>query len=449
MTQDDIERFSSLGTYLPAQFFARIRVDSNLDDLGPEGATVLMHEYWHYLQNVSTVAGVREFLRWQNIVGVFSKTLQAHGDGSSVGADALSDDERTAIIRLLERSKATRGDRAPEGRGGSNELLSRVTEVNGRRIQLSLTKRGYDIGAASYELGTAAIEESVAWLVEAETAALFRADMHPPPEFPYRTLERLAEFVLGRKLEGPVLAGIGTLSLLWEDPGKRLVPLLQAFRSLAEQEGDLAGLRKLAACHVAQVEAFRIQVRSELDNLLKMQEGRGLSERAMAHYAATIDSALERRTRDPLFDLAPFLDETDESGRKDRLSALVGELPPCDVEMLLKDENGALAPKLVTFDPRADPVSGLGLSQHLRAFQAQVHHAWAHTRTGTPVDSRTLRSAPCPYLASCSHPLRTEQPSICEASPWLHARASVDLCWYAAGVAASLGTVEIRVSTPK
>jgi hypothetical protein len=450
MTQDDFERFSSFGSYTPAQFFARISEPAALDGLGPEGATVLMHEYWHYLQNVSTLVGLKAFITWQSLLVPFSKTLQARADGSSVGSAALTADEYSQIKQSLEVHMSVRGDRTPKNRERSEDIVSRVTAIDGRAVTLSLAKRGYDIGPATYMLGTVAIEESIAWLVEREASAMFSASVPPPPEFPYRTLERLAEHVLDRQLEGPVLAGLGTLSLLSNAPGERLVPLLRAFGRIAAREGDLAALRQLAAGLHPLIRAFREKTRVELSNLVEMHRGRGLSERAMVHYAKTIDRALELRCEDPLFDLAPFLgQEMDSDTRRGRLTQLIAELPPCDVEMPLKDETGGVVRSMVTFDPQPDPVSGLALSQHLRAFQAQLHHVVAHLRTGTPVASSSVPPTHCPFLASCTHPLQKIHPEICKANPWMHVNSPEPLCWYASGISASLGTVKIRASAPK
>src|SRR4051794_3268904 len=60
----------------------------------PDALAVLIHEYWHYLQNLTTIAGFISFVLQQDFVSSFSSTVSPAGDGTSLGTDALGDDIR-------------------------------------------------------------------------------------------------------------------------------------------------------------------------------------------------------------------------------------------------------------------------------------------------------------------------------------------------------------------
>jgi hypothetical protein len=60
----------------------------------PEGLSVLLLEYWHYLQNLTTVAGFISLLLQQDFVATFSETLYDAADGTSVGSDAVAGTRR-------------------------------------------------------------------------------------------------------------------------------------------------------------------------------------------------------------------------------------------------------------------------------------------------------------------------------------------------------------------
>lgn len=69
---------------------------------------VLVHEYWHYLQNISTIAGVKGFLAAQNQLAIFSGSLAPDGSGNSEGSARLTSPDMNlfgefgCLIALIE-----------------------------------------------------------------------------------------------------------------------------------------------------------------------------------------------------------------------------------------------------------------------------------------------------------------------------------------------------------
>lgn len=92
------KRWSNVaGSYSPNAFSIRLPAGTSIIDPktlevvqnDPEALSVLVHEYWHYLQNLTTVSGFISLVLQQNITSAFSETLSVAGDGSSVGSAAF------------------------------------------------------------------------------------------------------------------------------------------------------------------------------------------------------------------------------------------------------------------------------------------------------------------------------------------------------------------------
>lgn len=103
------------GEYLPNHLLIRMSADAKLlasDGVDLAHASTFEHEYWHFLQNVTTVAGYRLFAFSQQLVALFSRTLNE--DGSSRGSETLQPEERRLLGELCAMRDAHDGDVGPE-----------------------------------------------------------------------------------------------------------------------------------------------------------------------------------------------------------------------------------------------------------------------------------------------------------------------------------------------
>ena len=53
---------------------------------------IYIHEYWHYLQNTTTIAGFYSFALSQQLMALFSHTGRSPTTGESSGSAALTRD---------------------------------------------------------------------------------------------------------------------------------------------------------------------------------------------------------------------------------------------------------------------------------------------------------------------------------------------------------------------
>ena len=168
---------------------------------------VFIHEYWHYWQNVSTVSGFKSFAFTQHVLALFSRVIEP--DGTSVGSrDRLTPEEQRKLAELANMQLLHDGEPGPPGCDGDFDIVFRVTRVEksnppasygGRPIpnptvavHCQLEREGRSPENVSFVLGSLAIEESVAALIEER---LYDGAAAAPsvPMFPYRVVERLAE----------------------------------------------------------------------------------------------------------------------------------------------------------------------------------------------------------------------------------------------------------------
>lgn len=307
-------------------------------------------------------------------------------------------------------------------------------------------------GTQSYVLGSFAIEESVASLVERLVMETVGATPGTPPAFPYQTLEHVVNYARSGHVDPPeIIAGLGTLLLMTDGPHLHVRRILERYADLCSN-----GATSLDALYTVAVEEEpRIKRHAEslvqvIEEIVKMHESRGMSDRAAQLLAQQYQRALSHRTKDALFELAPWLQGHPPS--QETLFAHFHRLyelfPPCDFIIDEPDPHGG-SPKrtLVAFGKPLVDEAGFDRSQYLRSFQAEIEHMRFHEIRSEFLPTG-LTQKKCPYFEVCTHPFKTTEAEVCEKHPWKHVNKLEDACWYSSGVAATLGLVTIRRKDP-
>jgi hypothetical protein len=469
------------GSYSPNAFAIRLPADTAVIDPAslqlvqndPEAVAVLIHEYWHYLQNLTTVAGFMSLLLQQDFARAFSETLVAAGDGTSVGSDAVGGhlpdqvEELTAILDAREG-----GLTVPNIDEGEVESF-RVTGVheddytltrNGqpvplRRVVLDVEAEMSDGSTQTGHLlfGQACVEEGVAYLVDRMVAAngVGAAAAENSPPFPYWVLRELALTGSPVDLTAIEIASLGTLSLLTPDPAGNFLALRDDYagaraagRSIREA---LGGVWQQLRPGVEQFVGVIVQ--HELPGLRAMHRGRGLMESAAEWLARQYTTALEQRLRDPLFDLEPFA-----HNRLDRaaLSRLLRTVLPCDVILgRTGDPHAVERDLIVAFGVPGLTANGYGLSDILRTLESQVNFVLSHLGADSFLPSADVEQdrmtlpddevPPCPFYSACGLQLRRDNAATCFRRPWRIFDAGRGAnCWYGTAVACTLGPVRVN-----
>jgi len=409
---------------------------------------VLVHEYWHYLHNISTLVGLRSFQADQALLNLFSRTLnRSSGESEGSACAEFRPEDRNDAIRIALLQRDAIGTKGPANRT-NGRLESRVASVNGRTIEVEIHKEGRCVTNETFILGTLAIEESVAFEVEGLVCGAFGVQMPDAPEFPYRVLSRLLQFYVGDEVPPNIVAGLGTLALLAEHPEEAVSVLAQQYRTAQNRYSDSVRALRYAVDSVRV--PFGRRVRWSSSNLQAIQEmhvGRGLSEKASRYVTSVYQKALERRACAPLFDIECFLsnDQTVEQ----HLESLFDDYPPCD--FLVKRPDGEV--DILSTEPDQPDEYGLALPQYMRAFDAQRAFMRAHLLQSGEFAASQLNTESCPFVGGCGHPLFKQDEVLCRTKPWRHIHSSTadaEGCWYTCGVQATRGLVKLtKVSWTK
>lgn len=412
------EPSSESGYYLPDRYFIAVEKE---DAHGAPDPRTMLHEFWHYLQNVSTLHGIQSFAATQQVMAVFSATMAT--SGVSLGDAVLAGADRDRSERFVRWRLAARGD---EARNDDRHPWT-VTAINGPVVTL---ERRADGARRSLTMGAHVIKEGVAHLVERQYADLIEAPRPESPEFPYALLDRVVEFVTGRSTTpDAIVAGIGTLSLLTNAPALATVDLARRYQALRD-----AGASDLDALHqageeiaVPDLRAAAPAIRAEMESLRAVHAGRGMLEHAVALLAEECLRALDMRLDDPLFDLRPLLAPAADPAKD--LFALVLRLPPPIMRF-----DGAFH----AFRPQVPDHHGHGDAQYWMALHAQQAFMMMHAGLSGFRPSDVVE-APCPFADGCDHSTRSRHPQNCTAKPWKNYVEADEGCWFTEGVAATIG----------
>jgi hypothetical protein len=416
---------SVVGAYRPDRYVMVFR-----DQQPPP--IVFVHEYIHYLQNLTTVHGVKSFLATQQLLALFSRTMLS--DGTSLGSPALTDEQRREVARYGQLRHSAEGETGP---ADDQRVYSEVVALAGNKATFALKRIGhFSQGQTDVVIGGRAIKESVAHLVEVRVAELTGIPAPLVPEFPYSILTRLFRFVVGRDADPPmVIAALGTLALLTVAPNRGIIEILEDYKSVTDGG---AGLTPFDAVVAISVKVLQLELRAsvpiivgnDLPSIVHMHRRRN-SATAIEFLCSESSRALNMRLEDPLFDLRPlFQDDADAAMRG--LLALFGLIEPCDM-LLGSSAVGTLRRGLVGAD-------GLDMTQHLLSFSAQQEFMMMHEGAdGQFLPTASITGGACPFLGACTHPTTKEHPDNCAKAPWKNFKMAKDGCWFTNGMIATMG----------
>jgi len=421
---------------------------------------VFAHEYWHYWHNVSTIGGLKQFYVTQHLLAEFSGTLES-GDGTSMGSAVLGTEQN--VSELLHIQDNVEGEVSPElawrfdlsltfvvtdARIVHDSISLKGTAAPVDRAELMLQVQLADGSERSAQmlLGAAAIEESVAFLVEEHfRTRTVGAVAFASPQLPYLVLERTLEHIVGRPLACFTTISLGTLALLMTHPGPALVTMARDLRTLLETNEEATAMAMLIKATRDTRNAALGSFLTSIREIGEMHKDRAMIEGAYQYLLSQFELAVTLRLEDPVFDLRLVLDE------KRPMSALIEfmkSFPPCDVlQERVGNVDDLQRDDLVRMSEDREDQFGFTSSIYTRVFQAQQTYLYAHVdkESGEFLESKFAKLTRCPEYTSCALPLRQQSSSPCSTAPWRsYRREHPSLCRYGVAVSASVGTVQVR-----
>jgi len=466
-----LRRHVELGAYMPHELCIEMSADRALVDASGnrveptpvETLSTFVHEYFHYLQNISTVSGFAAYHATQQLLAIFSHTVGATGE--SGGSGRLSAELVRRLRELADYLDLLEGDAGPE-----HDVLESIVQVAAQRRELPFgngVSRLSEVTVVcevqtaqgpperrSLQLGLCVIEEGLAYEIDRIVAT---ADGEVPggnaPTFPYFVLRRLGEH-LAPGIDRFTLLACGVLSLLTNDPAGALV---DALRDLGERHRQGAAISDAFAQVEEALRAPRTgainTILEDVEGLRRMHARRGAAEDAMNHVCDIFSSLLARRLDDPLWDVRPFAAQLD----KRRLTELLHSVEPCLVLQRLPDDDDdpddGDRPQhdlMLAFGKVGEAAKEM-TRRALPVLQCQLHYVDVHLDRDEFVPSAEVspKHAGCPFYRSCTLQLRRDHADVCKRSPWkIYGLSAKETCWYGAAVAATLGTVRLLSTLP-
>lgn len=464
-------RHIELGSYSPHELciemsaeHALVDVNGNRVDPPAETLSTFVHEYFHYLQNVSTVSGFAGYHAMQQLLALFSHTVD--GSGKSAGSSTLGGENIRRLRELVGYLDFLDGDAGPE-----NAELKRVTNAKKTERELPFGKGVARLSEVTVEcevqtaegsterrklqLGLCAIEEGLAYEIDRVVATVDGGSASQnAPSFPYLILRCLGEY-FSPGIDRYSLVACGVLSLLTNDPAGALV---DALRDLGERRSQGAEASEALAHVQESLRESRVRaisaVLEDVEGLRKMHAKRGVAEGAMEHVTGTFSSLLIRRLEDPLWDVRPFAGAGLDHGG---LTALLHGVEPCLVIQRLPDKDDhpddSDRPQhdfMLAFGKPGEASKNM-TRRMVPVLQCQLHYVDVHLDGDEFVPSSEVSQddATCPFYRSCTLQLRRDHAQACKQSPWrIYGLSKEKTCWYGAAVAATLGTVKVAPSDP-
>jgi len=239
------------GGYMPHYFLIELDPDApffaesgDKHTFNMDYAHVFTHEYFHYLQNISTVWGFWSLNYTQEMLAILSKAVCVDAGNLTVDPGRLDDNDVLDARGFMALFDALSGDASPRPVWNRNTEIrvkvidtkpdSQPFKVKGRAFyrQAFILDVEVDDGSGAsatdkMTLGATAIAESVAYLVETYVREVKGMEPEEFPEFPYRVLDRLYECKVGTICDSRwLLARLGTLALMSINPGMEICRIM-------------------------------------------------------------------------------------------------------------------------------------------------------------------------------------------------------------------------------
>lgn len=426
----------------------------NTDDKFPEIYSIFVHEYWHYLLNLSTTVRIREFTLWYQLFPILSRLLQVEKNGDVDSTQlTIEDKELLEEIGELYLSYANFGISYES----DDDILDFKIVGEITSVELNLTLKGKDVPfkEARVEISVSTVngvepgilivnndcvEESVANSVE----IMIFPNGKKNALIPYHFLLKMSEYFNGYQLSHLEIASIGTLSLLTTNPALSLNQLFKDYREYRKKLSIEESINKLAENVRPLYDQICNTIISDIDDILRVYENRHPAYQALAFIREKIIKAMFFRKKDLLFELSPF---KKNSLNFEKLQYLILEVfKSCDVIQLNSgDEHQVMRDEIKSFETENMEIDGqsVPISFLMQLMDCQLNFFRAHWALYTMRSSETSETK-CSFYNTCNLQCRLNTPEICEKTPWKTFVRDGEKCVYSHAVSTLMGLTKLK-----
>jgi hypothetical protein len=219
------------GKYMPAFFHISIDTDQDLHDLNSltkEASLTFIHEYTHFLQDITTTWGLRYIAHVVEVISNYVQTIK-NTQGNTFEIPLFVDyNEVTMTNRDLVSIYL--GTSEPLGFSFNsivqidevkNELIDGFEHVKTIEVKVEHTLTG---NKGSFEFGATCVKENQAHLIE----SILAGKIADAPRVPYKSVEVVCGFIYPRILSNPLnIIALCDVALSTTSPGYMLVKILK------------------------------------------------------------------------------------------------------------------------------------------------------------------------------------------------------------------------------
>lgn len=401
----------------------------------PAEVAIFIHEYSHYIHNVSTAVGAEQTFTTGAMLGAYAQTLSPNHDGTALGSAGLSGDRRRffELAKVAFRHFARPWNRQDFARATGLRIQSwqpvSAGEGQPALFQASIMAEvdfGSERAVREIILDAQVIEEGLAYLLETTFLDDHKTVVPDDATFmPYRILEKVVKSYApdARAID---MLRLGLVALNSPNPGVWLMSQLGVsdIQDILERSLEIPTRTRWDRFYPNIVH----QCSTKLEGMAKTFRGRGLLYDGIQSIVDLTRKSLHRRLREPFFDLPVIGNSMDWMRYFSNMQTFV----PCEV-----------------INQRSGPTSQIGRDSLLvfgkdsdrrvegrRAFQLAVTSMVSH------LDNETLeilpsegRRVPCPFYSTCTHKLRETRAEVCARRPWTSvSEMPENRCWFAQGM---------------
>ncbi|MPM57773.1 hypothetical protein SDC9_104596 [bioreactor metagenome] len=429
--------------YSTNSLFARFKIEADLDPEDgnpyPLALPTHVHEFVHYLHNISTAAGVQIIFLMHTLVFMGAQYLIEHGRG--VGRSSKESDQKGDFKFFIDRLNFIFGDFERLDQDVNNKQGWKFSNLRSYEDKCPAGLFAYQVdvfGKVNNEsvngilrIGLNFLTEGVAYEVERELWRKREIDVSlidaQTPIFPYLAYQPLVNYLVGRETTPMERIEIGDVALLRSSPSQGFVEACLALRKGRTQFDNHLKNR---------VDGFKRYIENDFDSEVGLlREFYSATDRLLKpfmNYMSVVKSAALKRVDYPILEELFTKEKIDE----EKFFAITSSIAEhCVIQ---EKYSGSVTIDLVghpsgmTSFPNDD-------IQWFYILCSAIHFVQQHlTSDGAIAETDKLREKSCPFSGGCEVEKGENYPVICRKYPWKFKREinveEKGLCWYMAGI---------------
>jgi len=463
------------GTYYVNRYYFSIMTNKTREQVGFKGSELeldsdkkmalltenlpaFLHEFIHYIQETSTIAGHASMIN-----SIYMKAAFTNYNTDDI-ASCVSLGVNSSAPYVMEFNHAFITNSILDGTSALSHKMYNIREItyenqevnfpaSGESGLLEIPKIHYD----SYEngkrisctisLGRYYLYESIAYEMDQlfEKRWLNLSDIKDPLFRTEYTVGRMLATHISKKIKQEPALAAALLALNYIDCGKAYINILNRLSKVGED------IKEQWLIIDAVKDEVRVSLRKQRDGFYEQQEGymdifknRPELTKAYAYITSINKKFYDMRIENPCFELEWMLDK--------KYATLFTNAEVCDFIYHFENSANKVSDPEFMRDYLASILPS-ETSQALKVLIAFDHYFLAHKGVSTQrVESTPKGSHCCPFYTVCMTDQRREHTEICRTKPWRIydiCYPKKNHCWYSSGVMEAKGTVwKIDSKTP-